>query len=771
MHAHPSAAGRAESADDALLMHRCDAAGMITEANRGLLEACGLDAADLLGQPEQALLHPDMPAAVLADMQGALKRGRPWVGLLKLRGPGAGHVWIEASVAPLRADGRAAGSLSVGRRPAPATLAAAERDYSDIRDGRRRRFRIDNGRVREPDLLRQLNPLWLLPLKARLFLFGLFGIGLAVLLAELALAGGGRGLLWSLLAGGLAFATYSAWWLSGDVVDRLADARRAFERIADNRFDDPIDISRADEVGQVLLGLKSMQVRLGFQIEESRRQAEAMLRVQSGLDTAHTNLMVTDAGLRVIYANRSLTSMFDRCGSLLAAAWPWFSPQAVLGTELAQFFPQPAARRSQLATLKQPYHETLQVAGMTFDLVISPVLRDDGSTVGYVAEWDDRSAELAIEDEVATAVRAAAAGDFSRRIGVDGKQGFLRTLAVGIDTLLESTAASLAELQTVLGALADGDLSARVASDYQGVLADLKRDTNRSIEELARIIAQIQHAAGTIDRATAEIAAGNAELSARSEQQAAHLQETASSTLQLAASVRQNADSIREARALSGNATEVASRGGEVVGDVVSTMDAISADSRKIEDIIGVINGIAFQTNILALNAAVEAARAGEHGSGFAVVAAEVRSLAGRSADAAKEIKQLIGRSVQTVSSGSILVKQAGETMQEIVGAVTRVNGLMDRIAAATSEQAAGVGLVSQTMIQLDQATQQNAALVEEVSAAATALKAEAGRLNESAARFRLVASGQRSRGVPARHADPATADRHRAASRAPTRA
>jgi methyl-accepting chemotaxis protein len=724
-----------------IIVSRSDPRGLIVAVNDCFIALSGYTEAELLGQPDDIVRHPDMPPAVLADIAATLRAGRPWCGLTKNRSRSGDHYWTEASSTPIYEDGRVVGFLTVRRQAPRAAIAEAERLYAQLRAGSVRHVVLRNGRAVQPgllDRLQQFNPLWKLPLSPRLMLFGAFGIGLAGLLMELALGGADRQLLWLLLGLGFGFVAYSAHWLSRDVVGRLEDATRAFAQIAEQRFDQPIDISRADEVGSVLLGLKSMQIRLGFAVEEARRQADAMARVQSGLDVAGTSLLVADPELRIIYLNRSLRELLAGAGETLAAALPGFRADALLGSGLEQFFPQPTAQRARLRALRGPQKEALVIDALTFDLSITPVLSEDRRALGYVVEWKDRTLELRTEEEVASVIRAAAAGDFSQRIDLTGKEGFLRTLALGIDELLGGTARSLAELQQVLAALAEGDLTRRVERDYAGQLAEMKRDTNLSIEQLSTIIAQIQHAAATIDRATAEIASGNADLSLRSEQQAASLEETASSMEELTSTVRNNAENARRARVLARQATEVATHGGDVVGQVVSTMDAIAAASRRIEDIIGVIDGIAFQTNILALNAAVEAARAGDQGRGFAVVAAEVRSLASRSADAAKEIKSLIGHSVQTVESGVTLVREAGSTMRQVVGSVEQVNGLMGDIAAASDEQAAGVDLVSQTIMQLDQATQQNAALVEEASAAATALEQQAGELSASVARFRI---------------------------------
>ncbi|HJW11163.1 MAG TPA: methyl-accepting chemotaxis protein [Albitalea sp.] len=286
--------------------------------------------------------------------------------------------------------------------------------------------------------------------------------------------------------------------------------------------------------------------------------------------------------------------------------------------------------------------------------------------------------------------------------------------------------------------IAEGDLSTTVPVHAQDEIGRLLQAIAAMQDRLRTLVGDIRQSAESISTASVEIATGNHDLSHRTEQQAASLQKTASSMDQLTGTVRHNADSARQADQLASSASEIAARGGSVVEQVVSTMADISTSSKKIADIIGVIDGIAFQTNILALNAAVEAARAGEQGRGFAVVAGEVRSLAQRSAEAAKEIKALISASGERVDSGAKLVSDAGSTMREIVASIQRVTDIMSEITASTSEQSSGIGHVSGEVNQLDQMTQQNAALVEQSAAATESLKEQAQRLAQAVRAFRL---------------------------------
>ncbi|MBN5144578.1 MCP four helix bundle domain-containing protein [Stenotrophomonas maltophilia] len=349
---------------------------------------------------------------------------------------------------------------------------------------------------------------------------------------------------------------------------------------------------------------------------------------------------------------------------------------------------------------------------------------------------------LAINTQIQQLAAAAAAGDFSQRGDAQRFQHDFKVMIEQLNTMMQVADGNLGQLSQLLQSIAAGDLTARMDGQFNGVFARMRDDANTTVAQLTQIVSQIQASASSITLAAGEIASGNSDLSRRTEQQAANLEETAASMEELTSTVRQNAEHARQANQLAIGAHGVASQGGDVVGQVVTTMSAIEASSKKIAEIISVIDGISFQTNILALNAAVEAARAGEQGRGFAVVASEVRTLAQRSAAAAKEIKGLIDDSVGKVAEGSSLVHQAGSTMGEIVASVQRVTDIMAEISAASQEQSAGIEQVNQTVVQMDETTQQNAALVEEATAAARAMEDQAVQLGEAVARFRLASQG-----------------------------
>ncbi len=346
------------------------------------------------------------------------------------------------------------------------------------------------------------------------------------------------------------------------------------------------------------------------------------------------------------------------------------------------------------------------------------------------------------EEQAKASVQAAASAYATQRtvllaisLFAAGLAAFLGWRITG--RLSAALGAEPADLSDAAQRVAEGDLSP-VHGAHQAPTGSVLASMAAMQRQLVGLIGQVRTSAESIATASAEIAQGNNDLSGRTEQQASALQQTAASMEQLSSTVKQNADSARQANQLAQGASAVAIKGGDVVGQVVETMKGINDSSKKIADIIGVIDGIAFQTNILALNAAVEAARAGEQGRGFAVVASEVRSLAGRSAEAAREIKALIGTSVARVEQGSALVDQAGETMAEVVGSIRRVTDIMGEISAASLEQSTGVNQVGQAVTQMDQATQQNAALVEESAAAAESMKVQAQQLVRAVSVFKV---------------------------------
>ncbi|MDQ5906622.1 MAG: methyl-accepting chemotaxis protein [Pseudomonadota bacterium] len=552
------------------------------------------------------------------------------------------------------------------------------------------------------------------------------------------------GLLLAALVAGIFIATR----IIRSVTAPLGDISATFRSLSEGNFTRNVDITRNDELGKVLQALQSMQIQQGFNVAEAKRVSDENLRIKIGLDCVSSPVRIASNDGTIIYANKACLQAVSEMEEALRSYIPGFSADQLVGSDVGVFYRE--GREEAVASLKnlnEMRRSEMEIGSRTYLVTTNPIVNDRGERLGTVGEWRDRTSELLVEKEVAEIVGSAANGDFTKRVAIEGKQGFFLSLAADLNRLLETAQRGLDDVVVMLSAMAEGDLTKSITAEYAGTFGQLKDDANLTVTRLREIVGQIKESTDAINTAAQEIAVGNQDLSSRTEEQASSLEETASSMEQLTGTVKQNADNARQANELASSAQIVAEKGGSVVAQVVQTMGAINQSSNKIADIIGVIDGIAFQTNILALNAAVEAARAGEQGRGFAVVATEVRSLAQRSAAAAKEIKGLISDSVEKVESGSRLVDQAGRTMEEVVTSIGRVAAIMTDIAEASREQSSGIEQVGLAVTQMDEVTQQNAALVEEAAAAAESLEEQARSLLEAVSVFRLSEGQQQASG------------------------
>lgn len=528
--------------------------------------------------------------------------------------------------------------------------------------------------------------------------------------------------------------------LMGTCVDvfhaRASHQRDMLERLKETHI---TDIS----VGELTFGLTATPVfdqagdRLGTVVEwedkteqlaaaaEAKRIADENARVRQALDNVATATMIANADLEIIYSNEAAQSLMRNAELDLRQDLPRFEASKVIGSSIDIFHRDPSHQRGILANLTGTISSEFKVGGRTLGVVANPI-STNGERIGTVVEWSDRTAEVAIENEIAALVQAANAGDFSIQLSEADKSGFFLALSQGLNALTTTANDGLNDVLRVLNAMAQGNLTQKIDREYQGIFDALKQSTNTTIDKLLEVITNIRSASTTLSSGAAEIATGNADLSKRTEEQASSLEETASSMEQMTSVVKQGAENAGNANDLAQTATSKATEGGVVVQRAVAAMEEINKSSKEIADIIGVIEEIAFQTNLLALNAAVEAARAGEQGRGFAVVAGEVRNLAGRSADASKDIKDLIRNSEAKVAEGSTLVNESGKTLGDIEQAVNEVSVMIAEIAAGSKEQTAGISQVNTAISQMDEMTQQNAALVEQATASSETVAEQA---------------------------------------------
>jgi len=468
------------------------------------------------------------------------------------------------------------------------------------------------------------------------------------------------------------------------------------------------------------------------QESHDRVQAAENARVKSALDHVTSNVMVADSDNVIVYANESVLSLLRDAEADLRERLPDFDAKTIVGSNMDIFHRNPAHQHNVLASLESTHESRIQISDQHYKLKSTPLKDESGNRVGTVVEWIDLIDEVTFDESVNQAISKALEGDLSARIETrEGCSEFIEAAASNINRMLGIFETVLKDADKAISALAEGRLTQKMEGDYQGDFAVLKEDVNQSIDRLVSVVGDITDSSFRVKDAAGEITKGNLNLSHRTEQQAASLEETSSAMEEITATVQQNAENSIQANTLARGAREAAENGGSVVGRAVEAMQAISESSNKITDIIGVIDEIAFQTNLLALNAAVEAARAGDQGRGFAVVADEVRSLAGRSATAAKEIKDLIKDSSDKVSEGSELVNRSGETLEEIVTAVKKVNDIVAEIATASDEQSTGLSEIGRAITEMDQMTQQNAALVEEAAAASESMNTQADTLDQ----------------------------------------
>ncbi len=516
----------------------------------------------------------------------------------------------------------------------------------------------------------------------------------------------------------LAVALALSWMIAARLAALIGKAITVFERIAAGRYDSRIEVTGTDEPNQVLRALDDMQSKLRAQIEQERLVAAENARIRQALDSVSAGVMVADSDDRVTYLNPALEKVLGNAEAAIRKDLPAFSVATVRGTSIEQFHRDPSHQRGVLKGLTQTLRATFTLGGHTFAVTLNPVTGARGERIGTVTEWFDRTEEVAVEQDMQHMLAAVVAGQLDKRIDLAGKSGFFAATSAGLNRLADTT---------------------------------------------AEVVARVKQVALDVHRGADEISAGSANLSQRTEEQSSSLEETASSMEQMTTTVKQNADNAAQANQLAVAARDRAEQGGIVVSQAVAAMSGINAASKRIADIIGVIDEIAFQTNLLALNAAVEAARAGEQGRGFAVVASEVRNLAGRSATAAKEIKTLIQDSVRKVDDGSVLVTQSGQTLEKIVAAVKKVSDIVAEIAAASREQSLGIEQVNRAVMQMDELTQQNAALVEQATAASQSMVEQVRGLNDMLARFDVGVSDAALAGAagaitPARRPEPAAA-------------
>lgn len=858
-----------------VIVSKTDTKGVITYVNRTFIEISGFTENELIGKSHNIVRHPDMPQAAFADLWSTLKRGHPWTGVVKNRCKNGDFYWVQANVTPIYSDGSVVGYMSVRHPVSREQVREAEQVYQSLKDNRvaldegmpvaaKNKFGLVSFPQGSLPRFKQLNTV-------------LMTLAMAAALASIFWEDKSNGinllLLGSILLSAVAFAVQVF------CLKRVGDAMRLAESaviaMAEGNFEQPIVPYATPITANLSRKLKSLQIKTGFELSNTKKIAEDATRIKQALDACNTSVMLVDNNQTIIYLNASASSMLlaaeadirtelnefcvaqlpgktldilgaqgvqlSRCTassnnstlhvlklggrtfnihvtpvylddqSRFGAVLEWMDTTEALlaaqieqekmqkeaqvsrlnaqikqaldhvstcvmvtdknrnivyqnnafgaltktlnkyqnATDLAFFFEHPGIRQMIETQSVESLRTNISESSHHVEITVNTVKDETGQCMAFVSEWIDKTDEIHTLGEIDEIVAGAGKGCLSSRINELDKTGFFLSVSKGLNQLLDLCEGLILEMDVCLAAIAKGNLTLLITGDYQGDFAHLKNNTNHTIAQLTQIIDQIRAASSCILQGTNEIALGNTHLSQRTEEQASALEETASSMEQMTSAVTSTSENLHRVWGLSDEAREKAQRGGDIVSLAVDAMDKIRVSSKKIEDIIGVIDEIAFQTNLLALNAAVEAARAGDAGRGFAVVASEVRALSQRSASAAKEIKQLINESVVHVEKGADYVTKSGMTLGEIVAAVNAVNTLATSVAAAAKEQTQGIQQVNRAVAEMDSVTQQNAALVEQASAASMAVSEQAKQLESMIGFFRLIPAATPNKAMP----------------------
>ena len=451
-------------------------------------------------------------------------------------------------------------------------------------------------------------------------------------------------------------------------------------------------------------------------------------RVKSALDNVSLPVRIADNDGTVIYINHALKATLTKYQDGFRKQIPGFDPDKILNGSVGVFYADAPAAIARLRSLTTTVQSRLTLGGRQYDLSTTPVMGQNGERMGTVGQWSDVTEQLVAEQQIEAVVQAAAQGDFSQRLSMDGKTGFFAALSTGMNQLIDTSEQGLSDVAEVLSAFAEGDLTQRIERDYSGLFGKVKDSANATAENLTRVLGEVRAAADALTGAANQVSATAQSLSQAASEQAASVEQTTASIDVMSASISQNSDNAKVTDGMATQSSKEAVDGGQAVRQTVVAMKQIAAK-------IGIVDDIAYQTNLLALNAAIEAARAGEHGKGFAVVAAEVRKLAERSQEAAKEIGELAGDSVSTA-------ERAGKLLDQIVPNIQKTSELVQEIAASSSEQSESVVQIGGAMGQLSKATQQNASASEELAATSEELSGQAEQLQASVAFFKTGDEG-----------------------------
>ncbi len=705
-----------------ILVTRTDLNGVITYANDAFIKISGYSREELIGSPHNVVRHPDMPSEAYEDMWATLKQNRPWHGVVKNRTKNGDYYWVDANAMPLFKDRKPYEYLSVRHVPKRKKIEEADKFYKAV-NNKQASFKLTFF-AKVIKLVKELAIWKKISVASLLFLFPSIPSVYDAIAHENYL----------FLGEFLTSVSIGAWLvfkIASSIDCMMEVSVIQMYRMSDGHFGSPAYLDRNDQIGDFFRAIYATEVKLGVDLAQTHQANEEAQRIVEGLESVKSSVVIANTELDIIFINASARKLFESTANDIRKQLPHFDPKKLLKSNVSQFHKKPEYVLNLLKNAKDPINTELTIGGCIFGLSTAPVKNIKGDCIGYVTEWVDRTSEIRIEEDVNTLVSAIHKGDLSKRITLDNKQGFIKTLSVGINELTDVIEEVFNDINHVMENMANGDLSNTINKDYQGVYAECKENINHAIEKVSELILKANDAARFIESSSQEMASGNNNLSNRVEQQASNVEKTAMSMQTFAETVKSNAEHTKEASNVVNETIRLATKGDEVVKAAIEAMQEINESSNKIAEVISVIDEIAFQTNLLALNASVEAARAGEQGRGFSVVATEVRNLAQRSAKAAQESGELIQNSVQKVRVGTNFVNETGKSLAEIAEGITKVGDIVERITLASVEQSTSINSVNQAVAQIDDITQQNAALAEQAAAASMGMTEQSTNLRK----------------------------------------